>query len=494
MTAVVAGPGERAGAREWAGLAVLSLVVLLVAVDATVLGLALPFLAADLAPSAGQLLWIGDAYSFVLAGLLVTAGAVGDRIGRKRLLLVGVLGFGAVSTAAAYAPTAEALIVLRALLGVAGATLMPSTLSIVRNMFADARQRTLAVGVWSATAGAGAALGPVVGGALLERYWWGSVFLINLPVLVVLLVAGVAVLPESRDPDPGPFDVPGAALSLVGVVGLVYAVKEAATGGPAVTAVAAALAGAGALAAFVARQRRRPVPMIDVELLRRPAFAGAVTANLLAIFALAGLLFFVAQYLQLVLGYRPLRAGLAELPATAGSILGGLAAAWLVRRAGRATVTAAGLAVTAAALAALAGLESGHGGYLLLGTALGVAGLGAGLALTVTTDSVVSAVPKEKAGAASAVSETAYELGTALGIGVLGSVLTAVYRSALPAGAPAAVRESLATAVAAGVPLDAARAAFVTGMRVTTLVGAVLTAAAAVAAALMLPRRSAGSE
>lgn len=277
-----------AGVRTWAGLVVLACAVLLIAVDATVLDLALPFLSADLAPSGVQLLWIIDVYSFAVAGLLVTMGVLGDRVGRRRLLLVGAVGFAAASAVAAWAVSPEMLILARALQGISGATLMPATLGLIRQMFTDPRERTVAIGVWGAMAGGGAALGPLVGGWLLEHFWWGSVFLINLPIMAVLVLAGPFLVPESRDPHPGRFDLPGAALSLLAVVPIVYAVKETALHGPHAAALVALGGGLTAAAAFVHRQRVAKNPLLDLTLFRRREFSAAVLTNLLAIFALAG--------------------------------------------------------------------------------------------------------------------------------------------------------------------------------------------------------------
>ncbi|MEU0453872.1 MFS transporter, partial [Streptomyces sp. NPDC006129] len=435
---------------RWLALGVLVLAVLLVAVDATVLGLATPYISEDLKPTGTQLLWIGDVYSFVIAGLLVSMGSLGDRIGRKRILLVGATAFGAISVLNAYATTPETMIVARALLGVAGATLMPATLALIRNLFHDPRERSLAVGIWGATASAGTAVGPIVGGFLLEHFWWGSVFLINLPVMAVLVLVGIRLLPESRTANPGPWDLVSVVLSLVGMIGIVYAVKEAATHGFAWSTLAAGLLGAAALHGFVRRQLTLPAPLLDMRLFRNRGFSGAVLADLLTILGLSGLVFFLSQYLQLVQGRRPFEAGLAELPAAIGAVVAGLVAGRAARRFSVRAVVSGGLAAIGLALAALTVIGQSTG-YPLLGAALLVVGVGAGFSFTVTADVILSSVPKEQAGSASAVSETAYELGAALGIAVLGSIVTGVYRDFTgPAGTPAAAHESLGLGVEAG--------------------------------------------
>ncbi|WP_156753661.1 MFS transporter [Actinokineospora pegani] len=487
---------RRAHRRRWAALAVLVGAVLLLAVDSTVLYLAVPSMTRDLAPTATQILWIGDVYSLALAGLLVTTGTLADRLGRKRVLLAGTVAFGAASALAAFSTSAEMLILARLLLGVAGATVMPSTLSIIRNLFTDARERTRAIAVWSAASGGGLALGPLVGGVLLERYWWGSVFLVNVPIVVVFVVAGALLLPESRDPSPGRFDLVSAGLSMAAVVPLVYAVKHAVSSGPDVWSLVAAGAGLASGVLFVRRQRGLSSPMIDVRLFNNPAFSGAVLANVIAIFALTGLLFFFSQYLQLVRGFGPLVAGMAELPATLAAIavvgIVGLAAS----RLGVGRAVAAGLAVAAGGLLLVAVAE-GAQSYLWLGLALVPVGLGVGLAMTLTVDAVVSAVPPDKAGAASAISETAYELGVALGIAVLGSVVTVAYQAflVLPAdladGVRAAVTDSLSSALAAVGPESglaaAAQSAFTDAMQVTAIVAAALTLLAALVAWRTIP-------
>ena len=485
--------------RRWAALAVLVIAVLLLAIDGTVLYLAVPALTLDLTPTATQILWIGDVYSLALAGLLVTMGALADRIGRKKLLLSGALAFGAASVLAAYAPNAETLIAARLLLGVAGATLMPSTLSIIRNLFHDARERTRAIAIWSAAFGGGAAIGPLVGGFLLEHYWWGSVFLVNVPVMAALLVFGAIVLPESRDPSPGPFDLASAALSLVAIASFVYAIKHLASSGlDSVTLTAAAIAMAAA-AVFIRRQRRLATPLLDLTLFKRPAFSGAVAANFVSVFALTGLLFFFSQYLQLARGFSPMQAGLAELPTTIASIAAIALVGWSLARLGRGRAVGAALGLTALGLALVAVAE-GSEAYVWLALALVPVGLGVGIAGTLTADAVVSAVEPRKAGAASAISETAYELGVVFGITVLGSLMSVLYRSGLDLPAtldPArrhSVQDSLASALSVLEPGSGlahhAQESFVGAMQTTSLVAAAITLVAAVVAWRVIPSRS----
>ncbi|WP_235481898.1 MFS transporter [Streptomyces roseoverticillatus] len=492
-------PAETPRPGRWLALAVLALAVLLVAVDATVLGLATPFLSEDLRPSGTQLLWIGDVYSFVIAGLLVSMGSLGDRIGRKKLLLTGAVAFGAVSVLNAYATSPEMMIAARALLGVAGATLMPSTLALIRNIFHDPKERSLAIGIWGAMASAGAAVGPVVGGFLLGHFWWGSVFLINLPVMAVLVLVGIKLLPESRDPSPGPWDLLSVVLSMTGVIAVVYAIKEGATHGLRWDVAAAAAVGVAALVWFVRRQLTLPSPLLDMRLFHNRGFSGAVLADLLTVLGLSGMVFFLSQFLQLVQGRSPLEAGLAELPAAVGAVTAGLLAGRAARRFSVRSVVTGGLAAIGVALAVLVWLQTDTA-YPVLGATLLVVGVGAGFSFTVTADVILSSVPKEQAGAASAVSETAYELGAALGIALLGSIVTGVYRDfTVPAGVPEAAageaRESLGGAVEASSALPADQAtglltsaqdAFVDGLQIASGVGAVVLLATAVAAWFLL--------
>ena len=484
---------------RWLALAVLVLAVLLVGVDATVLGLATPYLSEDLRPSGTQLLWIGDIYSFVIAGLLVSMGSLGDRIGRKKLLLIGSTAFGATSVLCAYAATPEMMIAARALLGVAGATLMPSTLALIRNLFHDPRERSLAVGIWGAMASAGMAVGPVLGGFLLGHFWWGSVFLINLPVMALLVVVGAKVIPESRNPDPGPWDIPSVGLALVGIVGVVYAIKEAAVHGYRWDILLAGVIGLLALFVFVRRQHTLESPLLNMKLFQHRGFSGAVLADLLTILGLSGLVFFLSQFLQMVQLRTPLNAGLIELPAAVGAVGAGLAAGYVARRLSVRIVVAGGLAVVGLALAGCVTLHADTGTFAL-GSILFVVGIGAGFAFTVTADVILSSVPKEEAGAASAVSETAYELGAALGIALLGSIVTGIYRgfptpSGVPADAASAARESLGGAFETSQQLPegqgaalmkAAQDSFVDGLDTAAAVGAVVLLGAAVAAWFLL--------
>jgi DHA2 family multidrug resistance protein-like MFS transporter len=437
----------RAGRREWIGLGVLALPCLLYSMDLTVLYMAVPKLSADLHPSSVQLLWITDIYGFMLAGLLLTMGSLGDRIGRRRLLLIGAAAFAAASLLAAFSTSAPMLIGARALLGVAGATLAPSTLSLLHGMFTDRRQRTFAVGIWTASFSLGAAIGPLVGGALLEHFWWGSVFLVAVPVMLVLLVLGPRLLPEQRNPEPARLDLASAALSLLGVLGLIYALKEVARSGLDGEALAALVVGLAASAAFVRRQRVLADPLLDLRLFRSPALSSALGSMLAAVFVIDGTFLFLSQYLQLVDGKTPLIAAVWLLPATGGLVAGSMLAPVLTGRIAAAQVLVGGLLGAAAGVALLTRIEPGYGLTPLVAGSL-VMGIGSGVVGTIATDVIVATAPPERAGAASAISETGAEIGGALGIAVLGSIGLAVYRmhlgDALPAGLTA-VQEHSAT-------------------------------------------------
>jgi DHA2 family multidrug resistance protein-like MFS transporter len=477
---------KRATRREWTGLAVIALPCLLYAMDLTVLTLAIPALSADLRPNSTELLWIVDIYGFLVAGFLITMGTLGDRIGRRRLLLIGAAAFGAASIAAAFASSPEMLIAARAVLGVAGATLAPSTLSLIRNMFEDDRQRTVAIGVWITSFSVGAAIGPLVGGVLLERFHWSAVFLLAVPVMVLLLAIGPRLLPEYKDPKPGRLDPVSAALSLASILGVIYGVKALAHDGIGAAGIAPALAGIALGAVFVDRQRRLADPMVDLGLFRRPAFAMALGANTLGFAVVFGLEVFVAQYLQLVLGYSPLQAGLWSLPAAAAFVVGSQLTPPLAARVGSPRAMLGGIVVAIAGVALLTQATTDHGPGLVVG-AVAILSLGMAPLFTLAADLAIGSAPPERAGAASGISETSSELGGALGLAILGTVGTAVYR------ARAGGSETLTGAVehAERLPrplaadlLDRAREAFTESLQVA----ATLSGALAIAAALMVAR------
>jgi DHA2 family multidrug resistance protein-like MFS transporter len=492
------GRAARAPRRAWVALAVLMLPVLLVSVDNTVLSFALPAISRDLAPTAAQQLWIIDAYPLVLAGLLVAMGSAGDRFGRRRMLIIGSVGFALLSIVAAFAPTAEALIASRAALGFFGAMLMPSTLSLIRNIFEDASSRRLAIAIWASFFTAGSALGPIVGGALLEHFHWGAVFLVAVPILLPLLILAPRLVPESRDPNPGPLDPISVVLSLTTMLPLVWAIKTAAHDGLSWIIGGALAVTVASAVVFVRRQNRSATPMIDIKLFGYAPFASSILANFLSIVGLIGFIFFVSQHLQLVLGMSPLAAGLVTLPGAVLSMVAGIGVVRLVRWFAPHTLTVTGLVL----------ISIGFGMILLFRHDLTVAAvvasfivleIGVGISQTITNDTIVSSVPAAKAGAASAVSETAYELGAVVGTAILGTIFTAFYRAnvqvpqGLSAGHTADAAESIggATAVAQELPpavagklLASAKVAFDSGIAPTAIIAGLLTLAAAVVVAL----------
>ena len=508
-TEAVVAPAQRAGAREWVGLAVLALACLLYVMDLTVLHLAVPAMSADLQPSSAQLLWIIDIYGFLVAGALVTMGTLGDRIGRRKLLMIGAAAFGVMSVVAAFSVSAEMLIVSRALLGIAGATLAPSTLSLIFHMFQDPKQRSIAIGVWIGAFSAGSAVGPVLGGVMLEYFWWGSVFLLALPVMVALLVLAPRVLPEYRDPDAGRLDLRSAAMSVAAVLACIYGLKDIAQAGVSAGAVTAILVGLVLATLWVRRQKLLDDPMIDVSLFRIRAFNTALAVNFLAIFVAVGYFLFVAQYLQLVAGLSPLHAGLWSLPSAIAFTVASQLAPRLSHRVAPAHLVSGGLVLAAVGLLLLTRVDAtGSLGALIVGSV--VISLGLAPVFGLTTELIVGSAPPERAGAASGISETGAELGGALGIAGLGSIGVALYRGQvadqLPSGLPtevaAASQDTLGAAVGAAAVLDEAsaatvlqvtREAFVAGMQLSAGVAAVIALGVA-ALALVGLRRSAAAD
>lgn len=494
--------------KAWFALAVLMLPVLLIAIDNTVLAFALPMITADLRPSATEQLWVVDIYSLVLAALLVMMGSMGDRFGRRRLLLIGATGFAAISALAAFAPTPEALILARAALGFFGAMLMPSTMSLIRNIFTDASARRLAIAIWASMFTAGSALGPIVGGALLEHFHWGSVFLIAIPIMLPLLIFAPRLVPESKDPNPGPIDPISVLLSLTTLLPIVWAIKDMAHHGFSLTASVAVLVGVVSGALFVRRQRRSATPMLDVGLFSYAPFASSILANFLSIVGLIGFIFFVSQHLQLVLGLGPLAAGLVTLPGAVVSMIAGLFVVKLARRYSTRTLIVVGLLFVAAGFGLMLVFRHDLTVVAVI-VSLVVLEMGVGMSQTMSNDTIVAAVPPAKAGAASAVSETAYELGAVVGTAALGTLFTAFYRAnvELPAGLSSAeaadAGESIggAVAVAATQPanvaeqlLDSARQAFDSGVAPTAIIAGVLALAAAVTVAMVFPKSFDGDE
>jgi MFS transporter, DHA2 family, multidrug resistance protein len=472
---------QKAGRREWIGLAVIALPCLLYSMDLTVLHLAVPSLALDLKPSSLQLLWIIDIYGFLVAGSLITAGTLGDRIGRRRLLLIGAVFFGIASILAAFSTSAGMLIIARALLGLAGATIAPSTLSLIRNLFPDSRDRTRAVSIWIMSFSAGGAIGPIVGGAMLQYFWWGSVFLISVPVMILLLIVGPILLPEYRDPTAGKPDITSAVMSLAAVLTIIYGLKRTALDGASLTATAFIVVGIIIGIAFVRRQLRLADPLIDLRLFGIPTFRASLVLYGGCILVLFGGFLFLPQYLQLVLGLSPLEGGLWTLPWAIGFVLGSLATPALGRRIRPAILMSWGLVLSALGYFMLMRLGTGEGQLLVFALATFILSLGASPVFTLTNDVIIGSAPPERAGAASGISETCAELGGALGIAIFGSVGIAIYRGMLVSSLPVGLStDATATAMATlsgaldmsrdlpaevGIALvDGARNAFVRGL------------------------------
>ena len=473
----------KATRREWIGLAVIALACVLYVMDLTVLHLAIPSISEDLKPSSTQLLWIIDIYGFMVAGSLITMGTLGDRIGRRRLLLIGAAAFGATSILAAFSTTPAMLIASRALLGLSGATLAPSTLSLIRNMFLDPQERTRAIAVWITSFSVGAAIGPLLGGLVLEFFWWGAAFLISVPVMVLLLILGPRLLPEFRDPNAGRLDLVSAGLSLAAILAIVFGLKQIAQDGLGALASAAIIAGVALGVVFVRRQRTLAAPLIDLELFRARGFAASLAIYGLGIVFVFGGFIFLPQFLQLVLGLTPLQAGLWTLPWALAFVVGSQVTPRLVRRFRAVHLMAAGLAVAGLAFTVFTRIDEATGfAIFVIGTV--IFSLGLAPVFTLTNDLIIGSVAPERAGAAAGLSETAAELGGALGIAFFGSVGVAIYRGAIADGIPVGVpteaaqvaRDTLGGAVevardlpatVGGPLLEAARDAFTQGVHVS---------------------------
>jgi MFS transporter, DHA2 family, multidrug resistance protein len=499
--------GPKAGRREWIGLAVLALPCLLYAMDLTVLNLAVPSLSEHLRPSSTQLLWIIDIYGFLVAGSLITMGTLGDRIGRRKVLLFGAAAFGLASIIAAFSSSAPMLIATRALLGLAGATIAPSTLSLIRNMFLDAQQRTVAIGVWVSSYSVGGAIGPLIGGMLLEHFWWGSVFLLSVPVMVLLLVLAPVLLPEYRDPEAGRLDPFSAVLSLAAVLAIIFGLKQMAQNGLGVLPLLAIAVGIISGALFVRRQRTLADPLIDLRLFHSPAFSVSLATYTLATFVVFGSFVFISQYLQLVLGLSPLRAGLWTMPFAGSFIVGSMVTPLIVRHARPMVVISCGLLLSLIGFVAMTRVGNGPSALPILVASFVTFCLALAPVFTLATDVIVGSAPPERAGAAAAISETGSELGGALGIAILGSIGTAWYRGAMADAVPAtippdamdAARGTLggAVAVAEQLPdhlsaqlLSAARAAFTQALELSAVISAAVILLTAMMTMLLVKRMS----
>jgi len=491
-----------AGRREWTGLAIIALPCLVYAMDLTVLNLAIPAISASLSPSSSQLLWIIDIYGFMVAGLLITMGTLGDRFGRRRLLLIGAALFAAASVGAALSRSVGMLITMRALLGVAGATVAPSTLSLIRNMFHDAQQRRFAIGVWIASYSLGGVIGPLVGGVVLQWANWHAIFLVAVPVMVLLLLLGPKLLPEYKDAQAGRIDAASVLLSMGAALGSIHALKQLAEHGVSAPALASLVSGLALGVAFVRRQSRLAYPLLDLSLFRRPVFGAAIAAYALSCLAMFGVYVFLLQYLQGVLGLSPLAAGLATVPWSAAFVLGSLLAPRLTRAHALPHVIVGGLLAAAPGFLLLAFVDQ-RGGLAMAVAGTVVTSLGLAPVFTLVSDVIVTAAPPQRAGAASAISETCSEFSAASGIALLGSLGIWLYRArmqpVLDATLPAALHgDALATlggtlaaahamGGAAGAALDAAaRAAFAETFRTVALVATGVVVAAALIAARLL--------
>jgi EmrB/QacA subfamily drug resistance transporter len=494
-------------ARRWWILGVLILSLFTATLDNTILNVALPTLARELSATTSQLQWMVDAYVLVFAGLLLVAGALSDRFGRKLALLVGLAIFGVGSVASAFVSTADQLIWARAFMGIGAALTMPATLSIIANVFPD-DERPKAIAVWSAVSGLGIVIGPILGGWLVENFHWSAIFLVNVPVVLAGMAATWLIVPESRAAHAPALDPVGAMLSVGGLVALVYGIIEVPTRGWSNPAIVGSLAAAAVLlGAFVAWERRVAEPMLDVRLFRNMRFTAASLSVTLVMFSLMGVLFFLTQYLQGVLGLSAIETGIRFVPLAIGIVVSAPVSAVLTKRLGAKIATAAGLVITAGSLLLLATVDV-TSSDLLIQAVLLIAGFGIGVAMTPATDAIMGALPKAQAGVGSAVNDTTREIGGALGVAILGSIFSASFSremapvtAGLPADVAAVVRDSIGGALAVaeqmggaagGAITDAARSAFVDGMATASLIGAVVAIGGALVAAIWLPARAGG--
>ena len=502
--------GDRATKKEWAGLVLLVLPMLAVATDLTVLFLALPTLSADLGPTASQGLWIVHVYGFLIAGFLVTMGRLGDRIGPRRLLLIGAVAFAAMSAVAAFSVNATMLVIARALLGVAGATLMPSLFSLLRTMFRDDKQRRMAIAIMFSAFSVGGAIGPLLGGALLEFFWWGSVFLVNVPPMVLLALLGTGLLPERAQRNRARLDLTSVALSVAGMLAVVYGLQELAAGQETGTGsvgpnLAVAATGVLLLVIFARRQHRLNDPLFDLALLANRRIAASLASLLLVGTGMVGMFYLFTQYLQWVAGLSPLQAGLWTVPYIVANIAGAMVAPALADRKRPAVVVALALGVTVLGALLLLAVTGPSTALPLLLAAVSVCGLGQGAAMALVSDLIITSVPTEQTGSAAAAQEVGGELGTALGVAVGGAAGMVVYRASLAEAMPSTVPTDAADAALSSIHeavtladtlggggaslIDAVHEAVALGLRTFAGVGAVLIGAATLLVTVVLVLR-----
>ena len=507
LTRTGSGEEHQAHTRRWLVLGVMCLSLLLIVMDNTIVNVALPTLQRDLDASTTQLQWVVDAYILVFAGLLLTMGSLGDRFGRRGALAIGLSVMGTASILSSFANSADQLIATRALMGVGGAMIMPATLSIITNVFTERRERAQAIAIWSATAGAAVAIGPVTGGWLLEHFWWGSVFLVNVPVVVVALVLGQLFVPTSRDPSAPPIDVPGALLSIAGLVALVWAIIEGPGGWTDPEILGAFALAAVLLGVFIVWERRARFPMLDMSFFRNPRFSAASGAIMLTFFAMFGSLFLLTQFLQSILGYTPLEAGIRLLPMAGVMLVISPLSAKVVERIGSKIVVATGLTVGALGLVIASRLTAGAS-YPEVLVALVVLAAGLALVMPPATESIMGSLPLAKAGVGSAVNDTTRQVGGALGVAVLGSVMSSTYGprvteaiSGLPLSSEqaTAIHDQIGAAMRAAAEIggpagrtlaDVASRGFADGMSTAFVIGAAALVLGAAIVALFLPARA----